>query len=277
MATTTEDRLVDDLPDGYHHWFWRLARGSIWMVVESVEAAYINVRFYYGVWSNRARMRVRRYRAERRFAEGDRPDPDEIPGKKWSPVRFTCADCRRSWRTPQGINEHYRRVHGPSPRVGDPDNAAGTPVFGRRPHGKARTRGRRRPPTAAVDRRTAWTRIGVKAMEDGLAAKLKSVWQEIGQVKPRKLSQIRSDLLALEQVHGVVASEAVDAYRMHLIRLGFDPALLQNLTRARAALEEAAKFFTATVAVIEAELAEDIALAKAQVNGSRPSAETLAR
>jgi hypothetical protein len=264
-------------PDGYDHWFWRLARGCVWMVVEGVEAAYINTRFHYGVLSNRARMAIRRYRAERRFAEGDEPDADEIPGKRWSPVRFTCADCGRSWRTARGINEHYRRLHGPAPRTADPDNAAGTPVFGRRPHGKKLARGRRRPPTAAVDRRTAWTRIGVKAMEDGLAAKLKSAWQEIGTAKPKRLSQIRGDLLGMEQVHGVVAEQAVDAYRMHLIRLGFDPALLQNLSRAKTALEDAARFFSATVAVIEAELAEDIALAKAQVNGSKPSAETLAR
>lgn len=275
MATATEERETPSTPtiDDYDHWVWRLVRGTVWGTVDLVKMIPNEIRYHGGIWYTRAEMAAKRYRANRRFGADESPDPDEIPGRKWSTVRYTCVQCRRSWKTAAAINAHFKAVH-QWEREPDPENRAGTPVFGRRPHGKRKAKGAR-PRTAAVDKRTAWTRIGQRAMENGLAAKLKAAWSDIAKSRPRKLSQIKEDLLALEQVYGSVANESINAYRRHLIRLGFDPADVQNLTRAAAAAEDMARYFSSTIAVIEENLAEDIAAAKARASGTKPDDSVL--
>lgn len=274
MSTATEE--YDDIAtsDAYDHWFWRLVRGTLWGTVDLVKASYVEARFHGGRIITKTRMAFKRYRAERRFGADDTPDPDEIPAKKWAPVRYTCGTCGRTWKSANGFNAHFATVH--LAEVPDASGEKpGTPVFGRRPHGKRKTRGRR-PPTATVDKRSAWKRIGERGMSDGIAQKLKNAWAEISGAKPRRLSQIREDLLGLEQVHGRVSGEAIDAYRHHLIRIGFDPAILQNLVRAKAALELAAGHFSGTIAVIEEAMAGDIAAAKARAAGTKPADSVLA-
>lgn len=277
MTTAVEDHDTDEdaADDGL---FWRILRGTIWGTVDVVKAAYIECRFYGGTWYHKGRLAVRRYRNTWRFPDGADPDPDEIPTRHWSRIRFTCAACGRSWKTPDGLNDHFTKVHGWE-RPKDPETKAGTPVRNRRPHGKRKVKGappRRRPATAAVDKRTIWNQIGVKAMESGFLQAMKNAWVAFGTTSSRKLSQIREDLLGIEQTLGAIAGENVDNYRRRLIHMGFDPAYVQNLTRAKGALEDAARYFSATIAVIEEEMAEDIKAAKARQAGVKPADSILA-
>lgn len=279
MATMTDE--YDDIGDAEQisdTLFWRIVRGTVWGTADLGKIIYIECRFRGGVWFNRGKLALKRYRSSWRFPGGFEPDPDEIPTRHWSRVRFTCAACGRSWKTADGLNAHFTRVHGWE-RPKDPDNRAGSPVRNRKPTGKRRVKGapKRRPPTATVDkRRNFWNEIGARAMDNGFLAAMKNAWIAFGTSKARSLSAIREDLLGLEQVMGGIATENIDNYRRKLIHMGFDPAYVQNLTRAKAAVEEAARHFSATIAVIEDELAEDIKAAKARQAGARPADSVLA-
>lgn len=281
MTVTATDS--DYERDGYgdsdrEHLVWRALRGTIWGTVDLVKAAVNEAMYRKGVLVTKARMAWQRYKAARSFPEDFEPDPDEIPGAKWAPVRFTCLDCKRSWSTAKAFNDHFERMHRATRQQQDPDIRAGARMFTGRPHGKAKVRGgaQKRPPTAAPDKRSVWTKIGVKAMDSGAAQVLARAWREWGDSRPRGLSTIREHLLGMEQVHGTVAPDAIKAFKMHLVRLGFDPALLQNLARAEDEMAAAAARFSATVAVIEEALAVEIAAAKAAKSGSKPSQDVLA-
>jgi hypothetical protein len=276
VSTATDEIYSPDTVDpAYDMLIWRMVRGTVWGTVDLAKLIWIEGRFRAGVLVTRSRMAVKRYRASRRFADGVEPDPDEIPGRRWSPTRYSCLDCGRAWKTPEAAGAHFERVHA-GKLVRDVADRAGDRLFVRPRGRKVKVTGIRRPPNRTPDTRSVWTQIGVKAMESGIALRMKQAWQEFRDAKPRFLSEIRNDLLGLEQVLGIDAEGAIMAYRMHLIRMGFDVAILQNLVRATEGLAEAAARFSSAVGVIDEALAADIAAAKAQKNGAKPSVDVLA-
>lgn len=267
MATATDDD-VDNLA-------LRILRGTIWGTVDLIRNACIETRFHAGVLITRSRMAVKRYREARRFADGVEPDPDEIPGRRWAFARYTCLECKRSWKTFKALNYHLVHAHPERPER-DPDVRAGARMFTGRPHGKAMKKIKRdRPPTAAPAKRTIWNGVN-RTVNSDIGQRLKAAWTAFGELRPRGLSEIHHTLMDMEQLHGAHVPKMLEEYRVTLVRMGFDPALMQNLTRAADEISAAAGRFSATVGVIEEALATEIAAAKAAKNGSKPSAEVLA-
>lgn len=251
--------------------WWRIARGTIRGTATVARIAYLETRFTYGITKTRAKAHYKAWKAERNFTVNDAPEVDEVPRRRrrWGRTQYLCMTCSRKYKSVRGLNKHFESVHArePLPR----DHVAPMKVINR--DGTTRVRvspPRTRPATITTSTRSA------NPMDSTIARTLKAAWARMAEARPTKLSEIRDDMIGLEQVLGGAAGEAILAYRAHLIRLDFDPLALRNLPKAISLLEEASKEFSATIALIEEAYAADIIAARKRKGGAAPSASTLA-
>lgn len=281
-AAGPDDEMVSDTK-----FYWRLLRGTMAGTFEVAKTIAVEARFTYGVLSTKAKTAVAHYRAERQWSMDDQPDEYEMPWKSTTPVwkratgaSYQCLSCRRKWTSAKALIDHQERVHGHESPAWEEEHARAARKVRRGATTKQKVRGRRaRATEAAVN--TAATTNGVRKMitvETSAIIQLKVGWGTFGDARPTKLSQIRADMLGMEQVFGATAAESIGNYRRRLIAIGFDPALLMHLQGAERAAEEMARRFSATIATIEEELAKDIAAAKARGKdvGSKPDDAVLA-
>jgi hypothetical protein len=282
-AAGPDDEMVSDAK-----FYWRLLRGTAVGTFEVAKAVAIEARFTYGVMSTKAKTAVAHYRAERKWSMDDQPDKAEVPWKRRTPVwkratgaTFLCLSCRRKWTSAAALNDHQDRVHGQESPAWEEAHARASRAVRRGATTKRRMRGAR--PAAvpaaasAAAVQEAKTRIGAKAVSDNAAlATMRQGWAQFGDSRPQTLSQIRADMLGMEQVLGAFAAEAIVNYRRRLLAMGFDPALLMNLGRAENGVHELARNFSGTIAVIDEALKDDIAAAKKAQGKAKPSVDVLA-
>lgn len=252
--------------------WWRIMRGTVRGTGRLAHIVYVEGRYTYGVTRTRTQARYRAWKAERTFSADDQPETDEVPIKRRRRFRaqYLCFACGRKYISAYGLNKHYQQVHAnelsPAQRL-EPGKIRGFHATG-----KVRVR----PPRTPSTNKTATRTRSANPMDSSIARALKAAWGHMSEARPRKLSEIRNDMVGLEQVLGGHAGEAIDNYRAHLIRnVGFDPVTVQQLMRAKATLEEAGKAFSAVIATIDDVYAADIAAARKRKGGMRPSDETL--
>lgn len=282
-ASGPDDEMVSDAK-----FYWRLLRGTMAGTVEVAKAVAIEARFTYGVLSTRAKTAVAHYRAERKWSMDDQPDANEVPWKRKTPVwqratgaSFLCLSCRRKWTSAKALMDHQERVHGQESPAWEDAHARASREVRRGATTKRKVRGARPAAVPAVAQaaavQEAKTRIGVKAVDDNAAlAALRHGWDLLGDSRPQTLSQIRADMLGMEQVMGAFAAAAIVHYRRRLIAMGFDPAMLMNLSRAESGAHTLARNFSGTIAVIDEALKADIEAAKKAKGQAKPAPEVLA-
>jgi hypothetical protein len=239
--------------------------------------------------------RIGRYRAGRKFADGYTPEPGEVPKGKW--VSGATTVYGRKFDSPEAATAYAAKVDaadGPVKRAERPRGSLETIASGRRA-GRVRVRpprrDQRKAPTGRhrrADHRTRadqlvaahrdkLTEIGRNAVakDSEIARKVHRAFTELLESKPGKLSDMEALALGMEQAMGVGA-EAVENYRLNMIKLGFDPAYLVFLGKVQANYEEAANNWTAYIVVLKTELALEILAAQRRMAGSVPSDSTLA-
>lgn len=252
--------------------WWRVARGTIRGTATVARITYIEGRYTYGVTKTRTQARYQAWKARRTFAVDDQPELDEIPHGRRRLLRpqYVCLVCSRKYGTTRGLNTHFTTVHGhETPRVQNQSPA--------RVRGFTSTSRNRRhpsypapPPTPAKNTRSA------NPMNSTIAQALRAAWGRMAEARPYKLSEIRDDMVGLEQVLGGSACEAVEAYRNHLVRnVKFNPVTVRHLNQVKDLLEEAGKVASAVIATIESDYAAEIAAARKRAGGVQPSDKTL--
>jgi hypothetical protein len=256
-------------------WF-RVLRGTVRGTGKVAQVVYVEARYTYGVTKTRTRAHYRAWKAERNFTADDLPEVDEVPNRRrrLGRAQYHCFACRRKYKSAYGLNKHFESIHSLEPKPGAapaPQSVTGTDGTGkvwvrpRRPDGQQPTR------TTTSSTRSA------NPMESRIAQAMKTAWAAMAGSRPNRLSEIRDDMVGLEQTLGGFAREAVLEYRAHLIRnKGFNPITVQRLIAACDQLEEAGKSFSAVIAAIDEYYADDIAAAKKRKGDMRPSDETLA-
>lgn len=253
--------------------WWRVARGTARGTGIVARIIYIESRYTYGIAKTRTRARYKAWQAERNFTADDQPEFDEVPRKRRRAGRtqYLCLSCGRKYKSAAGLNAHYRNVHSAERAgSGQPPNK----IRGTHATGKVRVQ-----PSQAASPRAGKTTPNMRSanpMNSSIAQALKAAWARMAEARPTLLSEIRDDMVGLEQALGGHASEAIDQYRMHLIRDGFNPAAVRNLARAKEKLEEAGREFSGVIAKIEEEYAAEIAAARRRKGTTRPSDNTLA-
>lgn len=253
--------------------WWRIARGTAVGTVKVARVAYIEGRYVYGVTKTRTQLRYRRWKAERNFTADDMPEIDEVPSKRRRLMRaqYLCMACTRKFSSPYGLNKHFQNVHASEKKRRPPEPQK---ILGRDGTEKVLVR----IPQARSARTSGTTTTAVRSTSSmsTIAQALKTAWARMAEARPYKLSEIRADMVGLEQVFGGFAAEAIRQYRAHLIRnVGFDPITVQRLVKATGQLEEAGKSFSAVIAAIDEYYAADIKAAKQRQGGMQPSDSTL--
>lgn len=254
--------------------WWRIARGTVRGTATVCRIAYIEGRYTYGVARTRMRKHVREWKAERSFSADDRPEIDEVPMRRRRLFRaqYHCFACKRKYASAYGLNKHFSTVHGSEPvRFADRDKEI--KIIGRDGTSKVRVRpAPSRPPRG----RTTTTNTRSTTVDSVIAQAIRTAWAHMQEARPKKLSEIRADMVGLEQAlagHGV---EAVAQYRAWLIGgVHFDPVTVQGLKAASEALEEAGRAFSKVIATIDEVYAKEIAAALKAKGGQQPSANTL--
>lgn len=252
--------------------WWRVIRGTVRGTGKVAHIVYVETRFAYGVTKTRTRARYRAWKAERTFTADDQPEIDEVPIKRRRRFRtqYLCFACNRKYRSAYGLNKHHQQVHANEPKLAQQPEPM--KIRGHHATGKVRVR----PPAASGTNKTTTKTRSANPMDSVIARALKTAWGHMSEARPRKLSEIRNDMVGLEQALTAYAGEAINEYRAHLVRnVGFDPVTVQRLTTAIAQLEEAGKSFSAVIATIDEVYAADIAAARKRKGGMRPSDETL--
>lgn len=249
--------------------WWRFVRGTVRGTATMVRIVYIEGRYTYGVTKTRTRARYKAWQAERNFSVDDQPELDEVPSGRRMLLRtkYLCFTCGRKYRSAKGLNTHFLNAHS------GPDVRPTGRVRGFHATGKVRVANPGAPIIPVFVPRA--TRSG-NPMNSTIAQRLKAAWAHMAEARRYKLSEIRDDMLGLEQVLGGHAVEAINEYRAHLVRnVGFNPITVQRLVKATEALEEAGKSCSAVIAAIDDYYADDIAAARKRKGGERPSDETL--
>lgn len=252
--------------------WWRITRGTVRGTATVARIAYLETRYTYGVTKTKARARYKAWKTERKFTVNDAPEFDEVPRKRrrLGRTQYLCMTCGRKYKSVRGLNKHFESVHAsePLPR----DHAGPVRVIGRDGTAKVWVS----PPRTRSTTTTSSTR-SANPMNSTIAQTLRAAWARMAEARPTKLSEIRDDMVGLEQVLGGSAGEAILAYRAHLVRnLHFDPVTVQGLVKANQHLEDAGKAFSAVIAIIEEAYAADIVAAKRSKGGAAPSTSTLA-
>lgn len=257
-------------------WWWRFARGTVRGTATAAKVAYLEGRFVYGVTKTKTKMRYRRWKAERNFTADDMPEFDEVPRKRRRLLRtqYLCFACSRKFSSARGLNKHFQNVHAAEPVRSRRQAPEPVRILGRDGTEKVRIR-LLRPRSAQTQTPTTNAR-STSPMNSTIAQALKAAWARMSEARPTKLSEIRADMVGLEQVLGGQAAESINAYRAHLIRnVGFNPITVQRLMKAAEQLEEAGKSFSAVIAAIDGYYAADIAAARKRKGEVRPSDNTL--
>jgi hypothetical protein len=254
--------------------WWRVVRGTVRGTATVIRIVYIESRYTYGVTKTRTRAHYKRWQAERNFTAYDIPEFDEVPRKRRRLMRaqYLCFACNRKYRSATGLNKHFKDVHGSEPYRRP---AAPSKILGGKVAGKTRARPSTSQPPQPRPHKPATTRNG-NPMSSKIALALKVAWGHMREARPYRLSEIRDDMVGIEQALAAIANESINEYRAHLVRnVGFNPITVQRLAKGAEAIAEAGKHFTAVIAAIDEYYAEDIAAAKKRKGGERPSDETL--
>lgn len=256
--------------------WWRIIRGTWRGTRVLCRNAYIDGRVFYGQTKTKIKAHYKAWKQERDFkpSEIEFVEVDEVPRRRRRLFRaqYMCSACSRKFSSAYGLNKHFSGSHAfePLPK----ERGKTTKVTGR--DGTEKVRVRVKTARAATTGKNTTTYAGsATPMNSAAAQALKAAWGRLKESKPTKLSEIRDDMIGVEQALGGYAGEAIEEYRAHLIRLGFDPVTVQNLLKAVAQLEEVGKRFSAVIAIIEEAYAKDIAAAKARKGNTRPSDDTL--
>jgi len=270
-------KSTKEVSDDARLW-WRIVRGTWRGTCVLARNAYIDGRVFYGQAKTRAQVSYRRWQREREFSpeEINSVEVDEVPRRRRRLFRaqYLCFACSRKYSSAYGLNKHFGAVHGTETLPKDRPASGTTIIRGRGATRRVRVRPRRAATTTAAPTTTS-TR-SANPMNSEAAQALKAAWGKLKEARPKKLSEIRDDMIGVEQAMGAYATEAIEEYRNHLVRnLGFDPVTVQNLSRAAQLGEEMGKHFSAVIAVIEEVYAADIAAAKRRAGGARPSDSTL--
>lgn len=237
--------------------------------------------------------RIERYRTTRKFADGYTPEPGEVPKGKWVPGATTVHG--RKFDSPEAAMAYANKIDkrdGPVKRADRPRGSLETIASGRRSgrvrvrpprdrkaptgrHRKAAHRTRADQLVAAY--RNKLTEIGRNAVDKDspVAKKIHKAFTELLESKPGKLSDMEALALGMEQAMATGA-EAVENYRLNMIKMGFDPAYLVFLGRVQENYEAASTNWTSYIVVLKTELALEILAAQRRMAGSVPSDSTLA-
>jgi hypothetical protein len=240
--------------------------------------------------------RIERFRTGRKFADGYTPEPGEVPKGKW--VSGATTVYGRKFDSPEAATAYADKVDkqdGPVVRADRPRGSLETIASGRRA-GKVRVRPprERRAPTGRHRKAAHRTRadqlvaayrpklnqIGRNAVDKDseIARKIHRAFTELLEGRPGKLSDMEALALGMEQAMAVGA-EAVQQYRLKMIKMGFDPAYLVFLGKVQENYQESANNWTSYIVVLKTELALEILEAqrrKAQQGQQRPSDDVLA-
>lgn len=234
------------------------------------------------------------------FVDGYEPEPGEIPRRgKVLLGRITCLSCAARFASPEAMAQHLDRAHAhEKPEVRIPPQPTLAFAKTRRLIGKVVVQpvrglpsGRHRPKKLSGQARIEASKIineyqksmiTIGAAMDGVAQQIARGYQELFECSPTGghnggLSKLRELCEAMERVEALGA-EATREVKRKLIHLGFDPVQhgLQRLDRAADHLADAGREWTAMINIIEEELKQDIAAAKARLHGERPSDQILA-
>lgn len=253
--------------------WWRALRGTVRGTGIVAKAIYIETRFTYGVTKTRTRAHYQAWKAERNFTADDMPEIDEIPRKRrrLGRAQYICFSCNRKYRSAYGLNKHFTSVHGSEPirvKQREPDRIRGFRATG----GKIRVQ----PAYTAPPITKTTAARSANPMNSDIAQAMKNAWARMAEARPQLLSQIRDDMVGMEQALGGHAAQAITEYRGHLVRnLSFDPVTVQKLLKAMKLLEEASKEFSGVIAMIEDVYAADIVAARKRKGKQAPSDSTL--
>lgn len=274
MTVTKTTRAAD--ADTARLW-WRIVRGTWRGTRVLFRNIWIDTRFTYGKTKTRLQAEFKAWKAERQFKpdEIDFIGVDEVPRRRRRLFRaqYVCFACNRKFKSSYGLNKHFTGSHGAEPLPKNRDHAV---VVGRGGTSKVWFRPSRS--SSNTTARTTTIARSANPMNSAAAQALKAAWGRLRESKPTKLSEIRDDMIGLEQAMGAYATEAIEEYRAHLIRnLNVDPYTVRNLQEAARQLEEAGRAFSAVIAVIEEFYAADIVAARQRLNGARPADSTLAK
>jgi hypothetical protein len=268
-------------PSRKRSWAWRFTKGTAKGTAKLVAKGS-------GKAAKAAGRRVERFRNGRKFADGYIPEPGEIPKRKFSRTA-TVAGGRR-FDSPEAAMKYTEKVGASEPEPVRKERPTGSLEWGRK--GKVRVRppttrkppaGRHRPAkhktkaeALIAAHRDKLTKIGSKAVDDNdIARKINKGFKEMLETRPGPLSEMDALALGMEQAMGV-AAEAVENYRLNLIKRGFDPAFLVPLRNVQENYEQAATQWSVHIAVIRIELALEIAAAIRRKSGAVPDDDTLA-
>lgn len=262
-------------------WAWRLTKGTAKGTAKLVAKGSTRAAKAVG-------HKVQKVRADRRFAEDYIPEPGEIPKGKFS--RTATVVGGRRFDSPEAAMKYTEKVGATEPEVKRKERPTGSLEWSRR--GKVRVRppttrkapaGRHRPAkhktkaeALIAAHRDKLNKIGSKAVDDNdIARKINRGFKELLETRPGPLSEMDALALGMEQAMGV-AAEAVENYRLNLIKRGFDPAFLLPLNQIQEAYETAASKWSMHIAIVRVELALEIAAAIRRKSGAVPDDDTLA-
>jgi len=256
--------------------WWRIVRGTWRGTRVLVRNVSLDLRFAYGKQKTRLQAEFEKWKAEREFSpeEIESYEVDEVPRRRRRKFRaqYVCLSCTRKFASAYGLNKHFTAVHGAEVAPKQRDAAI---ILGRGNTPKIRAR-LTRPSSPSTTTRT--TRRSANPVNSAAAQALKAAWGRLRESKPTTLSEIRDDMIGVEQAMGGYAAEAIEEYRAYLIRsLNVDPYTVRKLQEASKQLEEAGRTFSAVIATIEEFYASDIVAARQRLNGNRPADSTLAK
>lgn len=240
-----------------------------------------------------ARQKIQDARAARHFEAGYEPEPGQIP-LKGRPLlgSITCLYCKVRFADPEGLAGHLDFAHAkdtpkaklpPQPQLAFGRTRA---LFGKvivRPV-KGGPTGRHRPKSVGPNRRVEATKIVADYnqkiqqigtyMSDAIRM-LRNGYQSMLDDRPRTISQIGELSRGLEAVNAF-AAEVFRELRMRDIQRGFDPADVQGYSRLADAFDEASRHAGSIIHTLEANLAQEIAAAKARKAGQTLTDDILA-
>lgn len=268
------------------NFFWRLikgtAKGTVKLAIKGGKKAW-----------GAAETKIKSYKSSKSFPDGYAVEPGEIPkGKRTS---TTTVVGNRHFDSPEAAMAYADKVAKSEPEVVKADRPKPTlewtnhgknsgkvrvrPVATKKPpSGRHREAAHRNKVDALIAaHRDKLSEIGRKAVmkEEGIASQVKRGFDELLVTRPGKLSGMEELALGMEQAMAV-AAEAVQNYRMNMIKKNFDPADLMALRKIEEDYEDAALNWTKFIVVLKTEMADEIAAARRRMAGEVPSDEDLA-